>query len=353
MTRPRDALRSLREADWPPADRRAWDALFTEGDLIVDAGPAAHWSFATRRTNAYHYGRYLARLAATATLDAAVAPADRITPEAVDAYARSLIERLSPKSVEGALVGLKVVAKAFAPERDWRWLDALTARVKRWAVPARDRDAGLVPITQIYEAALAELDRLEALEPLDRRNSLAYRDTLIVAIFTVAPIRIRNMVMMDLGRHLIEREGAYELRFDANETKNKRPLRLALPAELAPRIAFYLARVRAAFDSGQTDAAWLRSNDGGRFAENSMYQRVIAVSKRLTGVAINPHKFRTIAATAMADHSPDAARLAAPLLGHAYFGTTERYYIRSRQIDASRKMVAMLERLRKESGENR
>ena len=74
------------------------------------------------------------------------------------------------------------------------------------------------------------------------------------------------------------------------------------------------------------------------------------MTERLLGVKINPHSFRACAATSLADRSSTDARLAAPLLGHRYFSTTERHYIRAQQIEASRKVHATLADIRRSSG---
>lgn len=38
----------LKFEHWPRADKAAWDALFTEGDIFSDAGPSSRWSEGTR-----------------------------------------------------------------------------------------------------------------------------------------------------------------------------------------------------------------------------------------------------------------------------------------------------------------
>jgi len=75
---------------------------------------------------------------------------------------------------------------------------------------------------------------------------------------------------------------------------------------------------------------------------HAIYGRIMLVTGRLLGVRINPHSFRACAATTLANRSTDEALLAAPLLGHRYFATTERHYIRAQQLDASRKVHASL-----------
>src|SRR4051812_13545632 len=53
----------------------------------------------------------------------------------------------------------------------------------------------------------------------------------------------------------------------------------------------------------------------------------MTITRRLVGVAINPHLLRDCAATSLSTVSPAAALSAAALLGHRQFATTERYYI--------------------------
>jgi integrase len=49
---------------------------------------------------------------------------------------------------------------------------------------------------------------------------------------------------------------------------------------------------------------------------------------------MNPHLFRDAAATTLAIHDPQHVRIAAPLLGHRTFATTERYYQQATAMEA-------------------
>ncbi|MEL6226804.1 MAG: hypothetical protein AAFR01_07255, partial [Pseudomonadota bacterium] len=72
------ARRCLKVEDWPGEDRAAWNAIFTEGDLLEgDAGPGAHWSAATREFRRKGYGRWLNFLIVTDRLDRSTPPAAR------------------------------------------------------------------------------------------------------------------------------------------------------------------------------------------------------------------------------------------------------------------------------------
>jgi integrase len=54
------------------------------------------------------------------------------------------------------------------------------------------------------------------------------------------------------------------------------------------------------------------------------------------GRPINPHLFRDCLATSIAIHDPDNVRMAAALLGHRSFATTERHYNLARTLQAAR-----------------
>ena len=81
-------------------------------------------------------------------------------------------------------------------------------------------------------------------------------------------------------------------------------------------------------------------------AAQTIYQRVVKRSRELFGMPINPHAFRSIAATFLAEASPEDALYARPLLGHRQQQTTERYYIRASQIDAARTVSTALRAIR-------
>jgi integrase len=339
--------------EWPVADRHAWDALFAHGDPLEDAGAGRHWAASTRTTNRRHYARWLAWLKAWDVLDPAAPPWERTTRQRVLSFAEHLIAQVSPRTAASVLIGLKVVLKAMHAEGNWRWLMDLTNRLGTWAEPAVDRTAQTLPIEQIHNACLRELDRLLA-TPLARRlDRVAYRDTLIVLILSAAPVRLSNLAMIDVGTHLRITNSGATLKFAAHETKNRQPLTHPLPLHVLRYLQCYLDHVRSSFGpAADCDRLWL-GFEGGCLTPHSIYGRIVLVTERLLGVGINPHSFRACAATSLANRSADDARLAAPLLGHRYFSTTERHYIRAQQLEASRKVHATLGDLCRSLGRRR
>lgn len=77
-----------------------------------------------------------------------------------------------------------------------------------------------------------------------------------------------------------------------------------------------------------------------------IYDQVIKRTRSGFGHSINPHLFRDAAATTTAIHDPVHVRLAAPLLGHRTFATTERSYVQAQSPEAHRDFANRLATLR-------
>jgi integrase/recombinase XerD len=188
---------------WPSGDRAAWVAAIAKGDILDGQGPAAHWADATKQTNLQHYSRWLRFLAAEAGLCEGLRPDERVTPDAVRAYVLHLQAQIAPRTVVSALVGLKVVIKAMAPEANWRWLADVCNALNRRSPPSKDKRARMRPTGEIYAAALAELDRLSKTALRGSIDRVAFRDTLMLAILAARPVRLRNLAGIRIGGHLV------------------------------------------------------------------------------------------------------------------------------------------------------
>ncbi len=343
MTR---TLNSLRLTDWPEIDQRAWEALFIKGDVLSGAGPARHWSTATRTTNSKSYARWLGWLSRTGGLDPASEPADRATPERVRAYARALMTTVRPRTVATYIIGLKRVLAMMAPERDWRWLMNLTNGLDVWA-PAARKKTDLPPASEIYAGVLAELERLSAGGFETRRPQIAFRDALIVGLLTACPIRLRTLETIEIGGRLRKLGNEWRLFFGGADTKNGDPLSFVIPADLAHWLELYILKIRPRFRIAPGCARLWPGCKGAPLATETLYQRVTLTTMRLFGVAIPPHSFREVAATFLADTSPEDALRAPALLGHRQLATTERHYIRANQVAANRKVAEAIRSIRK------
>jgi integrase/recombinase XerD len=334
--------RYLPFADWPSADRQAWNEAILEGDILDGRGPAAHWASATRRINCQHYSRWLGFLRHCGSLEIEGVPQSRVTKQKVKTYVEHLRSEIAPRTVVSSLVGLKVMMKAMAPDVDWRWLADACNALNRAARPQKEKTTRMRPTGNIYAAALAELDRLLA-TPLTRRiERVAYRDTLMLAMLAARPLRLKNFSDIQIGRHLVREGPVWLLVIPGEEVKNKQPLEYGLPPSIDPYLEVYLERVRPTFGAASGEQALWLTFEGTPLADHSIHCRFVLVTKRLLGVSINPHLLRDCAATSLSTESPAMARAAAAILGHRSFTTTERYYIRANQLEASRTMNTTL-----------
>ena len=332
--------------DWPKVDQQAWNALFRNGDIFDGRGAALHWRTATRKTNLKHYARGLAWLDGTGTLDSSAAPCSRATRDIIAAYAQHEIERVAPVTACSGLIGLKCVLIKMNPDMYWDWFREITNRLKVWAQPSRKRADRLLPANELMATVLAELHKLGVSNCRDRRADLAFRDALTIGILICCPIRLKNLASLCIGRHLQRVGDEWHLSFPAPETKNNQDLTYILPRSLEPALDHYLSAVRPRFSGTDGNPALFFSQKGNPLAYETIYMRVMKETQRLFGVDINPHSFRTIAATWLSERSASDALFARPLLGHRNFGTTERHYIRASKIEASRRVSEVIIRLR-------
>jgi hypothetical protein len=149
--------------DWPAPDRAAWLRACTPAPLLDDEGRAAAWRPASQDAVRWSYGRWLAFLTRTGVLADLPEPAERITPERVQAFVVDLREGgLSSVTLAIVLGHLVMAVSALCPGRDWAWLRAVKAALQRRAVPSR-RKVGRLPCV-IYARYSSDLQRAESIE---------------------------------------------------------------------------------------------------------------------------------------------------------------------------------------------
>jgi integrase/recombinase XerD len=230
---------------WPEADRLAWARATAAGDLLDDGGIAADWREATRRSAVGAYGRWLAHLAAEGALDPAAEPAERVTPEAIRRYLAVLEPACSSITVANYIAVLVMMLQALAPERDWAWLSQVQARLQRRATPSRDKRPRLVPAAELFALGLdlmAEAEAAPAGEAVEA--ALAFRDGLMIALLATRPLRQRNFLAIEIGRHLLQVGEGWRLTFGGEETKTRRPLEVTVPRALHAPLDCYLRHWR-------------------------------------------------------------------------------------------------------------
>jgi integrase/recombinase XerD len=355
------ARRCLKVNAWPEADRRAWQAALREGDIFEPAGIATRWAARTRHKVAVAYGRWLTWLERVGRLDAALGPADRITPTNVRQYIADLQSNgNSSYTVLGRVRDLVNAITAIAPEQDWGWLRRLARRLRRTVKSVRNKRARVVPSELILALGLelmADADRPSDASMFERASR--YRDGLMIALLAARPLRRRNFASIEIGRHLVKVSQRYSLRFDAAETKTGAPIDDFIPIALNIHLERYLFHYRP-FLAGRT-GRWKNRHPGLRppgmslwvstycsaMSEGAIYDQIRKVTRARFGHALNPHLFRDCAATSIATEDPEHVYIVKSVLGHGSLQTSEKYYNHAQSLDATRQFQQFILTLRR------
>ena len=328
--------KSLPLSEWPEPDRLAWLAALDPGrDVFEDAGPAARWAAATRAGVRHGYGRWLGFLAAHEPDALALDPGARADVARVGRFLAHLSETVGPASRHVTAQHLRDALAAMAPGHDRAALGRLVARLGRDRRP-RDKRPRLVATGRLLALGQALMDGVPAGVALRAGDLLAYRDGLMVALLAARPLRRRNFAAIELGRHLVAVGAGFHLVFDAGETKTGQPIETEVPAELAPRLARYLAEIRPRFPGAAAHRALWAGRKGRGLGGAAVYGAVAARTRAAFGRAVGPHLFRDCAATTIATARPGQVGVARDLLGHASLATTNAHYNQARSIEASR-----------------
>ncbi len=342
--------RCLKVEEWPATDRVAWQNALQPGDILEDdRGLAAHWAPDTVHKNRRGYGRWINWLAVTGRLDSAVQPAARVTREAVKGYLEELRVSVSPYTVRNRVAELLAVIRAIAPSQDWSWLKLLLTRLDAEVRIGREKAPRIRSSAELSAWGLRAMKNADSQPSLSAINkAIRYRDGLMIALLSTCPtLRRGNFASITIGRHLRSRSEGYDLIFEAHETKTRRPLEIPVAAELTEPLDSYLTHHRPVLLRGSSsDRLWIARN-GRPMSAMSVYHRIVKVTTRAFGTPLNPHLFRDCAATTIAVEDPAHVRIAAPVLGHSSFATTEKYYIQANSLEASRRLRETLLALRR------
>jgi hypothetical protein len=357
-------------ANWPPRDRAFWEKGVEPRNLFESCGAGANWSDASRFKTARGYGYWLSWLATKGFCDPDLDPADRVSRERVAAYIGEIAPARAPLTVLCRIRELFDALRVMAPEADWDWLAQLYRALGAQSRPVRNKLPRLRSIGEL--AALGErlMDEAEsAVEWPARRRAVLFRDAIVIALLAHRPVRLKNLAMMRLGRHLVKGSGSWQILFAAHETKTHVRYEATVPSAIAPRLERYLdiyrpvllcgkKRVREGADElsesempihPELDAVWV-SEIGTQIEQEPLARRIVKHTRAAYGRSVSPHLFRDCAATSIAVDNPKYVGDASLVLGHAGHRTTEKHYNHARSLDASRRLAGTLVRFARSAG---
>lgn len=336
----------LKFKDWPHEDRAAWTALFQSQGFLEDAGAGANWADGTRTKRMQGYGHWLSFLAKQGWLDRVNDPSLRITQERVRAFLTECDNRLKPKSVANLMIDLQVLAAAFCPDADWDWLKGAQRRVQNRANRQTLPPSPTISAKRIHDWALKRLRTLEE-EGTEEcvATAIEYRKALLVGFLISFPVRRRSLIAMTVTKHIKPCATGFTVTFSVEDMKDKRSRSAPLAKTLTPFMERYLAVYRPLLIGGRTlhaDALWV-THHGKPFTADGIASDVEITTKRYLRVRLNPHAFRHVAATSIAEVDPEHVGIIRDILGHATLDMAYKHYNRASGISSCNKLQSIVE----------
>lgn len=331
---------------WPLTDRDAWSDALRPAAFLKVGGRGAAWRPASRRSALGAYGRLLAWLEAQAVDLATEMPSRRLTSERLKSYALFLLEGRSSVTAGSAFGVLCMAVIAMFPDENWEPLRIMQRQLARNAAPVRIKHrapaSSLFAIgTELLERAASALDGDAdgASRPPPIRKALRdYRDGLLIALLASRPLRIKNLVELEIGKHVRRTPTRTTIEVSATETKTHVPICWEWPDALLAPLTRYLDEVRPRLISapitggnarrpGEPDARLWVGQGGTAFTSAGVNLALKRHTTDALGFALSAHRFRDSVATSIANDDATKVGYAAQMLGHKRTNTTEHHYI--------------------------
>jgi integrase len=341
---------ALRLEDWPAEDQKRWNAAFVRAGLFEEQGVGSHLSSRTRVSLANAYGRWLGVLARHDPEALTLTAAERTTPERVHLFATILRNTNLGRSVASQIRHLRGAIRLLAPEMDTSWMLKIASGIEAQS-PRRDRRPRLRlshELDALADKLMNEAEiEFEALSRPSKKAALAFRDGLIIALLTIAPMRRRNLASLAIGCHLIRAGRNWSILLSADETKGKEALEYPLSDKLSRTLDRYLDVFRPALYCSDTHDGLWASAKGIQASGNALYDAICRRTRTEFGVSMNLHLFRDAAFSFLALYAPEQVGVGRDLLGHKHLHTGEQFYQTAQTVLASRVVAELLEKKRK------
>lgn len=244
---------------------------------------------------------------------------------------------------------------AKAPEAELEKLRALGRAVKPKATGMTDKNRARLrqfdnpqAVAQLISLPQRVFAQLPASGRLSVQDCLRAQSALIVGILAlVVPLRIKNVAALRLGVHIVgHRQGAPLasgccIVLPAVEVKNEVDLEFPVATIVAKLLDLYLSRCLPVL--GKTSRGFLFPNtSGGSKGAGGLSVQVKTFLKRETGLVMNVHAFRHLAAKLYLERNPGDYATVQKLLGHRSLQTTLRAYVGLESRDAIKRYDAMM-----------
>jgi site-specific recombinase XerD len=168
-----------------------------------------------------------------------------------------------------------------------------------------------------------------------------------IAILQAIPIRIGNLVSIDLHRHLEQQRKNVHLVIPEAETKNRQAIDFKVPDYALEILKWYIVNYRRHLVHQPTNALF-PGRQGGPKTAHMLGQQIKQTVFKFTGLTINPHLFRHFAGKVFLDQQPGGYEVIRQVLGHKRIDTTTSFYAGAEVQSASTLFNDIIDGLRRE-----
>jgi integrase len=166
-----------------------------------------------------------------------------------------------------------------------------------------------------------------------------------VAVLSFAPIRLGNLVGIELEQNLIKPGGLntpYWLVFPNYDVKNRVDLNFQFDQPLTDLIDEYIHEFRPALLRG-ANAPWLFPGEAGQPKHSLQFSKQITARiQKAIGLRITVHQFRHAAAAIYLKHRPGDYETVRRLLGHRNIQTTVSFYCGLQTLEATQQFGKLI-----------
>ncbi len=269
-------------------------------------------------------------------------------------YARTLIDaaRHWVKASEADIESLRGLARSITPKTGGM-TDRNRARLRQF-----DNQSAvhrLIGLPGLVFDALPPEGRLSPAQALRAQSALA-----VAILILGAPLRIKNLASLQLGVHVLETRPiglggnaavvagkgttTRHIVLPAVDVKNDKDLEFTLPSGLCKYLDVYVSRCLPILVRGGSSYLFPNTT-GGTKREDGLSVQIKTFIKRETGLIVNAHLYRHLAAKLYLERNPGDYPTVQMLLGHKDLQTTLRAYVGMEQGDAIKRYDQMMDDL--------
>jgi len=268
---------------------------------------------------------------------------DIVEPEVIKAGVNKIRERQGGKltsTVRNILATLQGIAKHHvkAPDETVQMIRRAKSRVGEFHIGMTDKN--MERLAQFDDpkniARLLTLpDKLMQsanANPKSGRAPLQAMQAVAISILLACPMRIKNLAMLDIERHLTVRRDGRRRRFmvnvSAEDVKNNNSIDFDLGEQHSALLETYLCEFRQQVSDDPGPFLFPKKSGGGHRTPDNLGSEISALVYRETGLEMNAHLFRHFAGMLFLNHNPGEFETVRRILGHKQLITTISFYAR-------------------------